>query len=149
MQYARLDPDQPEGFAEKQLDVEEKGIIGTMTLLRLRQCLGEGYPVIFGFRYYWKDAPFDRDAESGIWDIGPLPSDKGPDKNHGGHAVLAVGFGGGNQRVLCQNSWGDGTDVNGNEVESAPLFWMGYEWIKDFQATSDFWMIRLVDKAKK
>ena len=107
VQYARLDPDHPEGFPEKELTTEEKGIIGAMTLLRLRQCLGEGYPVIFGFSYYWKNPPFRRDEKSGgIWDIGPLPGGKGPEKNHGGRAVLAVGFDDGNQRVLCQNSWG-------------------------------------------
>ena len=69
---------------------------------------------IFGFNYYWEDPPFRRDEKSGgIWDIGPLPSGKGPGKDLGGHAVLVVGFDDGNQRVLCQNSWGDGKDADG------------------------------------
>jgi len=140
VQYSRLDPDQPEGV-EKHMSSEEKDIIGAMTLLRLRQCLGEGYPVIFGFRYYWKDAPFTK-ADAGIWDIGSLPSRNGPSDNFGGHAVLAIGFDDEKKRILCQNSWGESNS-------GAPLFWMGYEWIKDFEATSDFWMIRLVERTEK
>lgn len=149
VQYSRLDPDQPEGF-EKQMDHGDKEVIGAMTLLRLRQCLGEGYPVIFGFKFYCdpKDHKWTRDTleASRHWDLGPLPGRNGPNAEYGGHAVLAIGFDDEHQRVLCQNSWGDGKDANGREVTGAPLFWMHYDWIKDFEATSDFWMIRLVER---
>lgn len=89
--YSRLDPDQPEGV-EDHLSAEEKETIGAMTLLRLRQCLGEGYPVIFGFRYYWEDAPFKKDAKTGMWDIGPLPNKTGPTGDFGGHACWSLGL---------------------------------------------------------
>jgi len=141
VQYSRLDPDQPEGV-EDYMTLAEKDIIGAMTLLRLRQCLGEGYPVVFGFRYYWEYAPFTKDTKdpnTKYWTLPPLPGKSGPSEDFGGHAVLAIGFDDGNSRILCQNSWGEAG-------EGAPYFWIGYDWIKDFEATSDFWMIRVVEK---
>jgi len=145
VEYARLDPDQPEGV-EKHMTADEKDTIGAMTLLRLRQCLAEGFPVAFGIRYYWAEPPFTKDHESGFWTLPPLPSKDGPPKDEegndfGGHAVLAIGFDDERKRILCQNSWGED-----DSVEGAPLFWIGYDWIKDFEATSDFWMTRLVEK---
>ncbi|KAK0719422.1 hypothetical protein B0H67DRAFT_573084 [Lasiosphaeris hirsuta] len=140
-QYARLDPDQPEGV-EKSMTPDEKEVIGAMTLLRLRQCLAEGYPVVFGFKYYWEVAPFTKDDASGIWALPPLPSKTGPPSDKfPGHSVLAIGFDDEEKRILCQNSWGEA-------VEGAPFFWIGYDWIRDFEATSDFWMMRLVEKPK-
>ncbi len=141
IQYSRLDPDQPEGV-EKNMTSEEKDIIGAMTLLRLRQCLAEGHPVVFGFRYYWKYAPFQKTDKPGFWTLPALPRKNGPASDEGGHAVLAIGFDDKGKRILCQNSWGE-------SVDGAPLFYIGYDWIKDFEATSDFWMVRLVEKKEK
>ena len=112
-----------------------------MTLLRLRQCLAEGYPAVFGFFLHKDFWTWTKDAESGFWTLPSLPSKKGPSSEMEGHAVLAVGFDDGGKRILCQNSWGAS-----DETEGAPLFWIGYEYVKDFEATSNFWMVRLSKK---
>merc|ERR1712000_804572 len=78
----------------------------------------------------------------GFWTLPALPRKNGPASDEGGHAVLAIGFDDKGKRILCQNSWGE-------SVDGAPLFYIGYDWIKDFEATSDFWMVRLVEKKEK
>ena len=77
VQYSRIDPDQPEDV-EKHMTEDEKATIGAMTLLRLRQCLAEGHPVVFGFSYYWKSPPWKKDTKTDFWTLPPLPSKNGP-----------------------------------------------------------------------
>jgi hypothetical protein len=50
VQYCRLDPDHPTSV-EETMTYEERVAVGTITLARLKLCLTEGYPVVFGF--YW------------------------------------------------------------------------------------------------
>ncbi|KAM0550228.1 hypothetical protein ACHAPJ_009076 [Fusarium lateritium] len=130
IEYCRLDPDHAFS-AEQVLGANDKTAIGTITLFRLRQCLYEGYPVVFAFKFYWKNLPTTT-----------LPGDQFPSilggvpntLSTGSHAVLAVAYDHAKQRVLIQNSWGP---KNPNAH-----FWMPYEWIKSFEATEDFWMVR-------
>jgi len=152
VEYFRLDPDNNDNVINV-LTSDEKQAVGRVTLARLKQCLAEGYPVVFGFNFYWKDPHWvseddDVPLREGDPTYASLPEiesryrDKRAPPAFGGHAVLAVGFqnrddmkneGGG--RVLCQNSWGP----------EGGHFWMSYNWILEYYATSDFWMVRLLD----
>lgn len=146
VEYCRLDPDHTDD-AEKLFNDDEKAALGVLTLARLKQCLAEGYPVVFGFSYLWSAGFADHilpkalhnDKYRTFKDIPKAQQHKGPPpKSHFlGHAVLAVGFDEANKRVLVRNSYGP-------EPDSDPYFYMPYHWITDFEATDDFWMIRKV-----
>ncbi|KAJ9653919.1 hypothetical protein H2198_006970 [Neophaeococcomyces mojaviensis] len=144
--YERLDPDNPEEIAFR-LKPHERRTIGNLTLLRLRQCIAEGHPVVFGFHAYepfancWVE-PQPNDDSEGIWSFKDLPTDNQVRGNYGGHAVLAIGFHDAKQRILCQNSWGAGPSVSWGGGKG--VFWLGYNWIRDYEATADFWMMRLL-----
>ncbi|KAH6871429.1 hypothetical protein B0T10DRAFT_417469, partial [Thelonectria olida] len=134
IEYCRLDPDHT-ADAEKLMGPEEKASVGAITLFRLRQCLYEGYPVVFGFKFYWPTFPATHKSLTDEFpSLGPLPT-WAWQPAWGSHAVLAVGYDHTKQRVLIQNSWGDGTNGHAH-------FWMPYDWIKSFEATEDFWMVR-------
>ena len=143
VEYCRLDPDHPEEV-EEELSLEEKKAVGIVTLIQLKQCLSEGYPVVFGFWYYWEQPPWVKHRND-IWELPALPADqqhKGPPHNgYGGHTVLAIGYDESRKQVLCQNSWGPEWSHDGK-------FWIAYSWISDWEATDDFWMIRLIDKKR-
>lgn len=74
------------------------------------------------------------DAGAKEWATISLPP-KSQRTDNGAHSVLAIGYDDEKRRILCQNSWGPG---------KTDMFYMGYEWILDFDATADFWMLRLV-----
>lgn len=161
-EYCRLDPDQP-GHIEDQMTPAEKKAVGVVTLALLRQCLSEGYPVVFGFQYYWDHPPWNKEKET--WLLPALPESqqhssppekydraKGTSDPIGGHTVLAIGYNDSKSQVLCQNSWGNGLDENGNPTAKNSkdgIFWMDYSWITDWEATDDFWMIREIQQPKK
>ena len=141
VEYCRLDPDHSEEV-ETQLRMEEKIAVGIVTLMQLKQCLSEGYPVVFGFWYYWKEAPWtQRWGEWELPELAPSMQHTGPPKDgkFGGHTVLAIGYDESRKQVLCQNSWGP-------ESSQEPRFWIPYSWITDWEATDDFWMIRLIER---
>lgn len=170
LEYCRLDPDHNDTI-EDQFTKDEQAAVGHITLTHVKQCLTEEIPVIFGFIYYWEDPIWDKSGKDDIWTMEPLPfaqrhtpppkrdkPDKDGDWTYGSHTVLAVGFDV-NKRitlpkvdwkdpkvaeyeigaVLCQNSWG----VNAENWQSAGgLFWMPFSFIRDWEASDDFWMIR-------
>ncbi|KAK5937027.1 hypothetical protein PMZ80_010776 [Knufia obscura] len=146
VQYERLDPDNPEEIAFR-LKPHERETIGNLTLLRLRQCIAEGHPVVFGF-YAYEDfktswvQPHPGDDSQGIWSFKALPKDNQVRGPFDGDAVLAIGFDDAKQRILCQNSWGAGPGISWGDGKG--VFWLGYDWIRDYEATSDFWMMRLL-----
>jgi len=121
LEYCRLDP--PRTNAEKlTMGPLAKNADGIITLARLKQCLIEGYPVVFGFSFYhtWKEGPFNpavtktrkcdcchcskcQACEGTIIEWEKYPSlkefpaarlHKGPPtgEEYGAHAVLAIGF---------------------------------------------------------
>lgn len=107
--YSRLDPDHP-GEVEDWLDKEERTMAGVDTLMQLKQRISEGYPVVFGFWYYWKHPTWtpNEDGEGVLssileewWYKGPLK-----DTDYGGHTVLATGYDNAKEQLLCQNFWG-------------------------------------------
>jgi len=158
--YYRLDPDRPDDDDGK-LTVDQKNKIGSSLLENLKKCLTEGFPVAFGFWYYFRDADmFDESQKpytlNDVWNV---PNSKIPrhtfpwdlpaevkaqlydlraDRKgytYPGHSVLAVGYDDSRQAVRVQNSWGAEWSGDGT-------FWMPYTWITDFAASNDFWTIR-------
>ncbi|KAK3949801.1 hypothetical protein QBC32DRAFT_29591 [Pseudoneurospora amorphoporcata] len=148
MEYCRLDPDHTE-VTEDMFTDTQKTAVGLMTLTHLKQCLHEGYPVIFGFYYYWTafetdaspSAKPDNPENKGFATIKPLSKPHQPQPKNlseAAHAVLAVAWDDDKQRILCKNSWGE---------SDHPYFWMPYHWVSDFEATDDFWVIRTINQA--
>ena len=158
-EYFRLDemfdPAKPASIAERQK-------ISDTTKLRLRQCLVEGYPVVFGLtwlngvaydEHFEKPDPADANDEQ-YWSLKAPPAHKPPkvatdpdDKD--GHVVLAIGFDDHKKRILCQNSWGEDTNVwKSDKATYNRYFWMPYAWVEDYEYTYDFWTIRYVDDQK-
>lgn len=140
LEYCRLDPDHPDAV-EKQLQPQEKEAVGIVTLIQLKQCLSEGYPVVFGFWWYGEHSRFKEDTSKHEWILPALPVDmqhKGPSANNGGHTVLCIGYDDDRGQVLIQNSAGP-------DWKEQPRFWMDYSWVKDWEASDDFWMIRSVE----
>ena len=131
---------------------EEQHAVGVVTLSRLKQCLSEGYPVVFGFDLYWTDdesdnIPWQEDKEDYLTLQLPPKSER---KRKDGHTVLAIGYeknrklnpnGAASGMVLCQNSWGTPASKNGWKSRGG-LFWLPFSWILDWDATDDFWMLR-------
>ena len=150
IEYCRLDPDHPEEM-EKGMSDAERAAVGTVTLMQLKQCLTEGYPVVFGFWLYWDVEKLPWIESEGLAQLPEVPKEqqhKGPPMRpngntmYGGHTVLAIGYDESRAQVLCQNSWGPEWSKNGK-------FWMPYSWILDWEATDDFWMIRLIERKRK
>jgi len=150
-QYKRLDVKRAD---DKRAEIMDKQDVATMdkdgdtVLNSLRSCLTQGHPVALGFRVFFpankkgEGIKFKKDGKE--WVLLDVPKDRrhyGPKQKLGGHAVLAIGFQDGKKkdrsgRGLCQNSWGS------NEGDAGcPFFWMPYNYITDFSATMDFWMI--------
>jgi C1A family cysteine protease len=99
------------------------------TMSQLKQCLADGYPVVFGFTVY-ESFESSEVAQTGIM---PLPE---PDEHLlGGHAVLAVGYDDHTKTLLVRNSWGTDWGQKG-------YFHMPYAYIESLHLAQDFWMIR-------
>jgi C1A family cysteine protease len=98
-------------------------------LTAMRQCLAEGYPVIFGFTVY-ESFESDQVARTGILEM-PKPNER----ELGGHAVLAVGYDDDARQLIVRNSWGAGWGQKG-------YFRMPYGYIENASLSDDFWTIR-------
>jgi C1A family cysteine protease len=98
-------------------------------LTALRQCLAEGYPVVFGFRVY-EDFESEQVEATGILDM-PKPNERELD----GHAVLAVGYDDDARQVIVRNSWGATWGQKG-------YFRLPYGYIENASLSDDFWTIR-------
>jgi C1A family cysteine protease len=130
MEYCRLDPDHPP-WVEDQMTVKEREAVGLVTLARLKQCLNEGYPVCFGFNYYWGKVPWtqyeDTRNKRNLQYLAPLasrfrhsnPPNAPNGGSFGGHSILAIGYDEDDQVIYCQNSWG----------AERRVFVMDYSWI--------------------
>ncbi|KAJ9612390.1 hypothetical protein H2200_003987 [Cladophialophora chaetospira] len=143
VEYCRLDPDHPDEL-ETNINSEERQAVGVVTLMQVKQCLSEGYPVVFGFWFYWDPLPWKQYTDTKEWYLDPLPTEMqhNPEQErHGGHTVLIVGYDNKRKQVLVQNSWGTKATEEGT-----PRFWMPYNWITDWECTDDFWMVRLIEE---
>jgi hypothetical protein len=133
LEYCRLDPDHP-SWIEDQMSDKEREAVGVVTLSRLKQCLNEGYPAVFLFKYYWEDPPWlkhsDTQGNRTLSYLGPLPAaqrNKRPSEDNGGHIVLAIGYDDTKQVIFCQNSWGGAPPSK--PVAGSPIFAMSYSWV--------------------
>jgi hypothetical protein len=73
-----------------------------------KSCLAEGYPIIFGIRLY---KSFDQQRKKGLV---PMPtSSEATRGEHGGHAMLAVGYSDQDRVFIVRNSWGEHWGENG------------------------------------
>jgi len=109
-------------------DVHKPGVF----LRRLKHCLADGHPFVFGFTVY---ESFERDVK-GKWKGGimPIPNHK-TEQSKGGHAVMAVGYDDRRKAVLIRNSWGPEWGMGG-------YFRMPYKLIAHPDFAYDFWTIR-------
>jgi C1A family cysteine protease len=80
--------------------VEDMALVPT-DLYSWKHCLAEGYPIIFGINLYQS---FDKQRKKGLV---PMPSSQEASrKDHGGHAMLAVGYSDKDKVFIVRNSWG-------------------------------------------
>ncbi len=100
-------------------------------LPRMKACLAQGYPFVFGFTVY-ESFESDEVARTGV---APMPS--AGETALGGHAVMAVGYNDASSTVLVRNSWGSGWGMGG-------YFTLPYDYITDANLAADFWTVRLV-----
>jgi C1A family cysteine protease len=97
----------------------------------MRSCLALGYPFVFGFTAY-ESFESAEVARSGIVQM-PEPGEVAV----GGHAVLAVGYQHGAQRLLVRNSWG-------LEWGQGGYFTIPYTYITNPNLSDDLWTVRLL-----
>ncbi|MDD1617233.1 MAG: hypothetical protein LUQ28_12285, partial [Methylococcaceae bacterium] len=92
-----------ENYAEAaEFLVEDMALVPT-DLSAWKNCLAEGYPIIFGINLY---KSFDKQRKKGVV---PMPSDTEAGRaSHGGHAMLAVGYSDKDEVFIVRNSWGEG-----------------------------------------
>ena len=101
-------------------------------LNQLKQCLIEGFPIVFGFTVYQSfESP--ETEQTGVM---PMPKDD--EQILGGHCCYIIGFDDDKKLFLVRNSWGeDWGPIGGN-------FWMPYEYATNSDYCSDFWTVRRV-----
>lgn len=101
----------------------------------IKQCLLEGYPIVFGFTVYQS---FENPtvAQTGIV---PMPKTSA-EQILGGHAVVIVGLTQMNNQnyYIVRNSWGTSWGDHG-------YCYMPVEYILNSELASDFWSIQLVN----
>lgn len=102
------------------------------TLADIKQCLTQGYPVVFGFMVY-ESFMSDEVAKTGIM---PMPNPD--DRPEGGHAIMSAGYDDSKKALIIRNSWGTSWGLQG-------YFYMPYDYITTPNLASDFWTIRLVE----
>jgi len=99
---------------------------------QIKQCLIEGYPIVFGFAVY----PSFMTPE--VRKTGIMPMPKPDEESIGGHAVVLVGIDDEKQAALVRNSWGPNWGLNG-------YFWMPYKFLLDDNQAADFWLLETVE----
>jgi C1A family cysteine protease len=103
----------------------------TPVLDRLKGCIADGFPFVFGFTVY---ESFESDA---VARSGMVPMPAKSEQVLGGHAVVCVGYDDRTQLFTVRNSWGTGWADGG-------YCYMPYPYLTDPQLASDFWTCRIV-----
>jgi C1A family cysteine protease len=97
----------------------------------IKQCLAQGFPVVFGFTVY-ESFMSDAVAKTGIM---PMPNlNETPE---GGHAIMSAGYDDSKKALIIRNSWGTDWGLQG-------YFYMPFDYITTPNLASDFWTVRLV-----
>ena len=101
-------------------------------LNQLKQCLIEGFPMVFGFTVYQS---FEGPE---IQQTGVMPMPQTGEKILGLHCCYIIGFDDDKKAFLVRNSWGESWGpLKGN-------FWMPYDFAVNSDYCSDFWTIKRV-----
>ena len=127
--FANKPPQECYDEAKNHKCVEYKRV--EQTLEQLKQCLIEGFPIVFGFDVY---ESFKETETTGTT---PIPKDG--EKCAGGHAICVVGFSEDKQAFLCRNSWGKDWCL-----QMQGYFYMPYDYILNPKLAGDFWTVRRV-----
>lgn len=94
------EPDQ-DAYAEAAEFLIQDAVLAPTELYAWKHSLAEGYPIVFGINLY---KSFDKQRKKGLV---PMPSDsEASRKDHGGHAMLAVGYSDQDKVFIVRNSWG-------------------------------------------
>lgn len=117
--------------AEKHKSINYKAI--SQDLQQIKQCLVEGFPIVFGFLVYQSFESSDV-AKTGI-----VPMPQPNESVLGGHAVAIVGFDDDKKWFIVRNSWGDNWGDKG-------YFYMPYDYVLNNDLADDFWTISKVSK---
>lgn len=99
-------------------------------ITKMKQCLADGYPFVFGFTVYESFYKVDK--------TGMMTMPDKTEKAHGGHAVMAIGYDDAKNAVIVRNSWGTGWGDKG-------YFYMPYAYIDNNNLCDDFWTLRKVE----
>ena len=130
-QFAIKPTDDCYKYAVYHYSIEYKRIIQSEQ--QIKQCLIDGYPIIFGFIVY-------ESFESPIFHkTGIMPMPQYGERVLGGHAVVCCGFDNEKKQFLIRNSWGP---------KWGPFkgyFWMPYEFLLNKDYCSDLWAIEKID----
>ena len=103
--------------------------IRLQTLDDMLQCLGSGFPFVFGFTVY-ENFESASVAKTGIVTM-PLSNEKVV----GGHAVTAVGYDLSKKVFKVRNSWGDQWGDKG-------YFYIPFDYLTNANLAADFWTLR-------
>jgi C1A family cysteine protease len=98
-------------------------------LKKIKTCLFEGYPIVFGFTVYESFESADVSLR------GEMSMPSMDEKSYGGHAVLIVGYDDAKECVIVRNSWG-------SEWADKGYFYMPYEYVTNPNLADDFWTLR-------
>lgn len=104
-------------------------LVQNLTLMK--GCLAAGFPFVFGFTVYESFEGQD------VAKSGQVQMPGANEQVLGGHAVMAVGYDDGQQRLIVRNSWGTSWGMAG-------YFTMPYLYVTQRNLASDFWTVRLI-----
>jgi C1A family cysteine protease len=125
--FAERPPDWTYTSAERNKALEYRRL--DQTKEQMMACLASGSPFVFGFSVY-SNFPWDTKT-------GEVPMPGRGTYTMGGHAVLAVGYDLGADRVRFTNSWGYGWGQNGRGT-------IPFAYLTDPGLSSDFWTVQKV-----
>lgn len=100
-------------------------------LQQLKQCLIEGYPIIFGIEVY-KSFESPDTMKTGVVSM-PIPKEK----HMGGHCIILCSINMDKKMFGFRNSWGPTFGENG-------YGYLPFDYVLDPKLASDFWTIRSV-----
>ena len=95
---------------------------------QIKQCLVDGYPIVFGFLVY-QSFESSQVAATGI-----VPMPQPNESVIGGHAVASVGYDDEKNWFIVRNSWGSNWGDNG-------YFYMPYAYVLNSELADDFWTV--------
>lgn len=99
-------------------------------IVELKQCLSQGYPIIFGITC------FDSIQSAAVMKSGYIPLPEPGEKQAGGHCMLIVGHDDSTAKFKIRNSWGAEFGQGGYGT-------IDYEYVVNAELADDFWTLRM------